>query len=119
MFVEPLTVTINSVAQTFRRTAFGPPGRFQIPDGSLILEIGQSVAKGRERFNARLIRTLVAPDPLNAALMRTYKREYWAGSAGPLNGIGISDAVADQDLAGFNAWYNLPATRASLFGGES
>jgi hypothetical protein len=119
MLADPQTITIDGSAITFRRVpSAGTTGVFKNSDGSLTLEIFQNNTKTGERFNARLTRVVVGPDQVNPAINRTYKSAQTAGSSGPINGIGITDVVAEKDAVGFAAWYTA-AIRASLRAGEA
>lgn len=117
MFSEPLTITVDGVAQALKRTDFNP-GRFQLPSGDLVLSIDQQVNKQSERFNVQFVRNVLAADPMNPAVYRQYQRKYWFGSSGPLNGIGISDVQAEKDAKGLFAWLNTAGVLLSLYGGE-
>lgn len=118
MFVEPLAITIDSVAQTFNRTGFNP-STLQTADGSLVLSIAHSVAKSRERSSVRLERSLTAPDALNPSVNRMYKTRYGFWFETGLNGIGISDIQAEKDIRGLMAWAVASTNLTKLFGKES
>lgn len=119
MLADPQTITIDGTAIAFRRVPTnGTNGKFQNADGSLTLEVFQNNTKSGERFNARLTRSLMAPDPINPAINRLYKATQTAGGSGPLNGVGITDTQAEKDAVGFAAWYSA-AIRTSLRSGEA
>lgn len=119
MLADPQTITIDGTAVTFRRVPTnGTNGKFQNADGTLVLEVFQNNSKSGERFNARLTRTLVGPDPINPAINRVYKSTQFAGGTGPVNGVGITDTQAEKDSVGFASWYSA-AIRASLRAGEA
>jgi hypothetical protein len=119
MLADPQTITIDGSAITFYRVpTSGTNGKFQNSDGSLTLDVFQNNTKSGERYNARLTRTLVGPDPINPAINRTYKGTQTVGGAGPVNGVGISDAQMEKDALGFAAWYTA-AIRTSLRAGQA
>lgn len=118
MFNEPLVITIDGAANSLKRVDF-KPSRFALPSGDIAYNIDQQVNKSAERFNVQLVRNLVAADPLNPTILRSYQRKYWVGSSGPLNGIGISDVQAEKDMKGLLTYLVSGTVLASLFGGES
>lgn len=119
MLADPQTITIDGTAIPFFRVpSVGTNGVFKNADGSLVLEVFQNNTKSGERFNARLTRTVIGPDQVNPAINRTYKSTSTGGCSGPLNGVGISDVVAEKDSVGFAAWYT-PLVRASLRAGQA
>lgn len=121
MLAEPITITIDGTAFSFRRTSVpnNGVGVFKEPSGLYTLEILQSETKSQQRFNARLTKTLYGSDQINPSINRLYKSQVWGGAFVPAHGVGITVSETDKMLVGLNAWLATAGNRTSLFNGES
>ncbi len=117
MFSEPISITVNAVAQSMPRTSStGMKSTYEKSDGTFNLTIEHTTTKAnRLRSVARFEQRAIVPDPLtavndweNMALTLVIDR--------PL--VGFTAAQQDQLLTGFRAWL-VTATSDKLYGRES
>jgi hypothetical protein len=117
MFSEPISITVNSVAQSMPRTSnVGQKSTYEKADATFNLTIEHVLTKSqRIRSVARFEQRSIVPDPLTAV-------NDWENMAvtlvidRPL--IGFTSAQQDQLLTGFRAWL-VTATSDKLYGRES
>lgn len=117
MFSEPISITVNTVAQSMPRTSnTGQKSTYEKADSTFNLTIEHITTKSnRIRSVARFEQRAIVPDPLTAV-------NDWENMAlsliidRPL--IGFTAAQQDQLLTGFRAWL-ATATSDKLYGRES
>jgi hypothetical protein len=117
MFTEPISITVNAVAQSMPRTSnVGTKSTYEKSDGLFNLTIEHTTTKAnRRRSVARFEQRAIVPDPLTAV-------NDWENMAisvvidRPI--VGFTAAQQDQLLTGFRAWL-ATATSDKLYGGES
>lgn len=117
-FADPQSITINAVATTLPRTAFGTnSGAFQSNDGLLKLSASHAYGK-RVRHNIRLDHSKIAPDVFTADNVRQSMSAYLVIDV-PLTGYTIVEAkqVVDGFLAKLTASSGAQITQ--VLGGES
>jgi len=117
LFSEPISITVNGVAQSMPRTSnVGTKSTYEKADGAFNLIIEQSTTKAdRRRSFCRFEQKAVVTNPLDStndydtmSLSLTIDRP----------SFGFTAAQQDQLLTGFRAWL-VTATSDKLFGGES
>jgi hypothetical protein len=119
MFADP-TITINSVAQSLKRTGMGPnAGSFQTNDGTHKLAISHTVGQSNQRM-IRLDRVQTVASPLTTGEFLEVPDSVWLVSRTPRAGY-LTVAQQKQLVDGFLAFLQLSSGAAitSLLGGES
>ena len=117
MFSEPISITVNAVAQSMPRTSnIGQKSTYEKSDGTFNLTIEHIKTKSdRIRSVARFEQRAIVPDPLTAV-------NDWENMAVSIvidrPKVGFTAAQLDQLLTGFRAWL-VTATSDKLYGGES
>lgn len=120
MFADPQTVTINAIANTLPRTAFGTDtGSFSLDNRNIQLKFSHAYSSTRARRLVRLDHRKIAADPLNAAQNLQYQMNAYLVMDVPL--IGYTVAEAKQPVDGLLTWLTASsgANITKLLGGES
>jgi len=120
MFADPQTVTINAIANTLNRTAFGTDsGSFSKDDRNVQLKISHSYTGSRVRRLVRIDHRKIAADPLVATQNLNYQMNAYLVMDVPL--IGYTVAEAKQPVDGLLTWLTATsgANITKLLGGES
>lgn len=118
MFSEPITITINGVAQVMPRIeTVGRRSLYQKPDGTFNLIIDHTTTKkaGRNRHVVRLEERAIVVNPLDTT------NDYDTAAVTHIiecPEYGFTMARLDQLVQGFKAWY-VTAVVDKLTGGES
>lgn len=117
MFVDPITVTINSVGKTLARVeSNGRKTIYQSADGIYTMTIShQTTGNNRIRSMIRLDCKKVVTDPLTSEQDYDTFSDYHVLER---PAFGFSLAEIQQQIAGSNAWLDNTAI-AKIFGGES
>lgn len=91
MFVDPITFSLNAVAQSLPRTSqTGTSAKYVRADGLLTLSISHADAK-RTRSVLRLDLKKVAPDPLQPATSVPYTMSTYVVLDKPLEGFTVAE----------------------------
>lgn len=117
-YTDPMTVTINAIANTLARVGFGPSsGTFSKDDGSLKLSVAHQYGK-RTRRTARIDLTKVAPDPLISSTNIVYGASVYLVVDVPKTGFTIAEQK--QLVDGLTKWLTdtSGANTTKLLGGE-
>jgi hypothetical protein len=117
MFSEPISITVNSIAQSLPRVNSGNlSATYQKADETFVLEIShQTTAKGRVRTLVKFVEKAVVTNPLDSS------NDYDTATIQfvidrPL--YGFSEARIDQLVQGLKAWLTT-ANVGKLYGKES
>lgn len=119
MFADPLSITVNAVAQSLARTSMGTnAGAFSKDDGSHKLAIAHSLGK----FNQRVIRfdrRSTVADPLTTGNFYETTDSVWLVTRTPQSGLSL--AAQKQLIDGFLTFLTASsgANITKLLAGES
>lgn len=117
-FADPQSITINAIALSLPRTAFGAnTGTFQTNDGLVKLSASHAYGK-RVRHSFRVDHSKIAPDVFTADNVRQSMSSYLVIDV-PLTGYTVTEAkqVVDGFLAKLTASSGAIVTQ--ILGGES
>lgn len=116
MFVDPITITINAVAQVMNRvSSTGTSSVYQTADGTHKLTISHTRTRDKIRSLVRLDKQKVAADPLTAENQYVTLTQYSVFER-PI--FGFTQTEMEQLNTGFEAWVDN-AVIGKLFGNES
>jgi len=119
MFSDPITVTINAIANPLARTGQGiNQGAFSKDDGLVRASIAHTLGKSNQRV-IRLDRTQTVADPLSTGNSFNVTDSVWLVTRTPA--VGLTVAQQKQLVDGFLS-YLLASSGAAitkLLGGES
>jgi len=119
-FSDPITFTINSIANALARVGSGQQsGSFSKDDGTVRASIShQQVAKtGRWRRTLRLDHSKVAADPFQSTLNAKYNMSAYIVLDVPA--VGYTIAEEKQVLDAFTAFLSVSGNATKLLGGEA
>lgn len=119
MFSEPISITVNAVAQSMNRTAMGVnSGAFAKDDGSHRLSISHSLGANNQRI-IRFDRRSTVADPLTTGEFFETTDSVWLVSRTPKSGLSL--VTQKQLVDGFLTYLQASSGAAvtKLLGGES
>nr|UJQ85727.1 MAG: hypothetical protein 1 [Leviviridae sp.] len=119
MFAEPISITVNAVAQSMNRTAMGVnSGAFAKDDGSHRLSISHSLGNFNQRI-IRLDRKQTVADPLTTGEYYETTDSVWLVTRTPKSGLTLVQQkhLVDGFLTYLSASSGAAVTK--LLGGES
>lgn len=119
MFSDPISVTINAVANSLARTgSSNNTGAFSKDDGLVKVAISHSVGKNNQRV-IRLDRTQTVADPLSTGIYTNVTDSVWLVTKTPA--VGLTVAQQKQLVDGLIAYLSAASGAAitKLLGGES
>jgi hypothetical protein len=119
MFVEPVSITVNAVAQSMARTESGVNrGAFRKDDGSHALSIAHTLGKQNQRLIRFDRRTTVA-DPFTTGSNYEVQDSVWLVTRTP--NVGLTIVQQKQLIDGFITYLAASSGAAitKLLGGES
>lgn len=119
MFSDPISVTINAVANSLARTGQGiNQGAFSKDDGLVKASIAHTLGKNNQRV-IRLDRTQTVADPLSTGNSFNVTDSVWLVTRTPA--VGLTVAQQKQLVDGFIAYLSASSGAAitKLLGGES
>jgi len=119
MFSDPITVTINAVANSLARTSSGTnSGAFSKDDGLVKASIAHTLGKTNQRV-IRLDRTQTVADPLSTGIYTNVTDSVWLVTRTPA--VGLTVVQQKQLVDGFIAYLSASSGAAitKLLGGES
>jgi len=120
VFADPITITVNSVAQTLNRTSMGVnSGAFRTADGTHSLTISHQLGKSFNQRMIRLDRVQNVSDPFTTGEFLTAPDSVWLVSRTP--GTLLSVASQKQLDDGFLSFLSAStgAMITKLLNGES
>ncbi len=121
MFAEPVSITINAVAQSLNRTGMGPNnGAFMTNDGLHRLTISHGVIAGANQRVIRLDRKQTVSNPLSTGEYFDTTDQVWLVSRTPLAGA-LTVTQQKQLIDGYLSYLTASSGAAitKLLGGES
>ncbi len=117
MFSEPLAITVNAVAKSLNRTAFGDRrGTFSSVVDGLKLTVNHTSGK-REASVVRFDIEKIAADPLQDGVSKPYSMSVWLTVNRPL--VGFSVAEQNYNVQALVDWLDVPANLTKVLNGES
>lgn len=117
MFTEPQSVTVNAVAKSLPRVAFGDrSGVFENTTEGLALRVSHVSGK-RGRKTIRLDSTKTAADPLLDGVSRQYSMSSYLVIDHPL--VGFSAAEVGHIAQALVDWCDVAGNLTKVIGGES
>lgn len=119
MFSDPISITVNAVAQSLNRTSMGTnQGAFRKDDGSHSLSIAHTLGKSNQRV-IRLDRTQTVSDPFTTGEFLTATDSVWLVTRTPQSLLTITQQK--QLVDGFLTYLQASSGAAitKLLNGES
>lgn len=119
MFSDPISITVNAVAQTLNRTSMGVnSGAFRKDDGTHALSISHNLGKNNQRI-IRLDRTQTVTDPFTTGEFLTASDSVWLVTRTPQSLLTITQQkhLIDGFLTYLQASSGAAVTK--LLNGES
>lgn len=117
MFADTLTVTVNAVAKTLNRIAFGNrEGTFDSRADGLKVRISHVEGK-RNRRTVRLDSSKTVADPYLTGVNKLVSMSAIFTVDSPL--VGYSDTEVSQIVQALVDWLDIPANLTKVVGGES
>lgn len=121
MFAEPITITINSVAQTFQKqSTAGTSSVWATADGIYTLTISHQVIRKNNqdyvRTLARLDMKKIVADPITSVNDYQTFSSYMVEERPT---FGFTSTEIKNQVSGYSTWLNLSATQDKLLNKES
>jgi hypothetical protein len=120
MFTDPMSVTVNAVAQTLNRVGTGAnSSSYRTDNGLYRATISHSYGKSSAQRLIRLNRTTLVGDPLTTGNFLNADESIWLVSKTPTGGL-VNNATQKQLVDGFLAYMSASsgANVTKLLAGE-
>lgn len=120
MFAEPITITVNAVAQVLNRTGTGVNlGNFAKDDSLVKLSMAHTLGKSFNQRVIKLDRTQTVADPLATGIYTNVTDSVWLVTRTPVVGLTVTQQknLTDGFLTYLQASSGAALTK--LLGGES